>query len=102
MSVRINCSMMTNDSKPVFVQLNNKKLYGMRSQEALTPEHEEIVKFVSESELSVVILHSHVAHCTKVCQRLIVVGNYHSVQGQPDCNILRTSVLRNFEKVEQH
>ena len=43
--------MMTDASKPVFLQLSNKKLYDMRSQETLTPEHEEIVKFVSESKL---------------------------------------------------
>ena len=44
---------MTNDTKPVYVQLDNKKLYGMRSQEVVTPEHEEIVKYVSESKWTI-------------------------------------------------
>ncbi|XKL63044.1 hypothetical protein PGB90_005408 [Kerria lacca] len=48
----INC-VVSDISKPVFLQINNKKLHSMRSQEILTPEHEEIVKFVSENWTSV-------------------------------------------------
>lgn len=45
-----NTLIVSDVSKPVFLQLNNKKLHSMlRSQEILTPEHEEIVKFVSEN-----------------------------------------------------
>lgn len=44
---------VVSDSKPVFVQLNNKKLNNLRSHETITPEHEEIVKYVSENWSSV-------------------------------------------------
>ncbi|XP_065223974.1 MAPK regulated corepressor interacting protein 2 [Planococcus citri] len=46
-------NVVSDSNKPVFVQLNNKKLNSLRSHETITPEHEEIVKFVSENWSSV-------------------------------------------------